>query len=93
MSDNRGFGAYLAGFILGGLIGAVVALLLAPQSGEETRTQIREKSIEIRDRASESIEEARMRAERAVEEARLRVDELSQTIRDRNAQDLNQPKA
>ena len=36
MSDNNDeFGAFLVGFIVGGLSGAVVALLFAPQSGEE----------------------------------------------------------
>ena len=30
----------VAGLVIGGLAGAGVALLLAPQSGKETRTQI-----------------------------------------------------
>ena len=37
MSDRDEFGAFLVGFIVGGLTGAVVSLLFAPQSGEETR--------------------------------------------------------
>jgi gas vesicle protein len=32
---------YLAGFVLGALAGAVAALLLAPQSGEELRARLR----------------------------------------------------
>ena len=44
MTDrNSDFGSFLSGFVFGGLIGAVVALLMAPQSGEETRTIIKEK--------------------------------------------------
>ena len=35
--QDSDFGAFLAGFFVGGLIGAAVALLIAPQSGEETR--------------------------------------------------------
>ncbi len=50
-SDRDEFGAFLVGFIVGGLTGAVVSLLFAPQSGEETRALIRDKSIEIRDKA------------------------------------------
>ena len=37
MSDRDEFGAFLVGFIVGGLSGAVVALLFAPQTGEENR--------------------------------------------------------
>lgn len=54
MADNGGdLGSFLAGFVIGGLIGAGVALLTAPQSGEETRAMIGEKGIELRDRAEE----------------------------------------
>lgn len=84
MTDNsNSFGSYLAGFIVGGLVGAAVALMMAPQSGEETRGMIRDKSIELRDRASDSMEDARLRAEKAIDDARMRVDELSQQLRAR----------
>ena len=51
MSDRDEFGAFLVGFVVGGLTGAVVALLFAPQSGDETRALIKDKSIELRDKA------------------------------------------
>jgi gas vesicle protein len=83
MSDRDEFGAFLVGFIVGGLSGAVVALLFAPQSGEETRALIKDKSIELRDRAQQSAEEALARAEAAAQEARARADELARQLRDR----------
>jgi len=39
---RRMFGFFM-GILVGGLIGSVVALLLAPESGERLRTQIRER--------------------------------------------------
>ena len=54
---NDGFGAFLAGFVVGGLAGAIVALLFAPQSGAETRTMIKDKSIELKDKATTSFKE------------------------------------
>lgn len=82
MSDNNSdFGAFLAGFMMGGLVGAAVALLMAPQSGEETRTLIREKSIELKDKAAETAEEARHRAEKALEDARVRAESAYQEVR------------
>jgi gas vesicle protein len=81
MADNDNtFGSFLAGILIGGLVGAAAALLLAPQSGEETRAQIKEKSIEIRDRAETTLEDAKSKASQSVEYTRARVDELSQKV-------------
>ena len=83
MSDRDEFGAFLVGFIVGGLSGAVVALLFAPQSGEETRALIKDKSIELRDRAQISAEEAIARAEAVAADARARADDLAKQLRER----------
>jgi gas vesicle protein len=83
MSDRDEFGAFLVGFIVGGLSGAVVALLFAPQSGEETRALIHDKSIELRDKAQISAEEAIARAEAAAADARARADDLARQLRER----------
>jgi gas vesicle protein len=84
MSDRDEFGAFLVGFIVGGLTGAVVSLLFAPQSGEETRALIKDKSIELRDKAQVSAEEAIARAEAAAAEARARADDLARQLRERS---------
>lgn len=81
MSDRDEFGAFLVGFIVGGLTGAVVSLLFAPQSGEETRALIKDKSIELRDKASVTAEHALAKAEEAANEARARADELAREIK------------
>lgn len=89
MSDRDEFGAFLIGFVVGGLTGAVAALLLAPQSGAETRTLIKDKAIELRDKASETIDEAYKQAEAAALEARARFDELAKMTKER-ADELQQ---
>ena len=83
MSDRDEFGAFLVGFIVGGLTGAVVSLLFAPQSGEETRALIKDKSIELRDKASVTAEQALAKAEAAAAEARTRADELAKELKSR----------
>jgi len=80
MSDRDGLGALLMGFIVGGLSGALVALLYAPQSGEETRTLIKDKSIELRDKAQLSAEEAIARTEAAASDALAWADELARQL-------------
>lgn len=80
MSDRDDFGFFVVGFFVGALAGAVTALLIAPQSGEETRAIIRDKSTatveEARLRANELIAEARTKADEIVEEARVKADDL-----------------
>ena len=83
MSDRDEFGAFLVGFIVGGLTGAVVSLLFAPQSGEETRALLKDKSIELRDKASVTAEQALAKAEAAAAEARTRADELAKQLKAR----------
>ena len=54
MSENSSdLGAFLAGFVIGGLVGAATAIILAPQSGAETRAQISTKGSEIAHTGSE----------------------------------------
>jgi gas vesicle protein len=83
MAERDELSSFLLGFIIGGLTGAVVSLLLAPQSGEETRAIIREKAIELKDKASETVEEAYARAEAAAVEAKARAEELAQVAKAR----------
>jgi gas vesicle protein len=63
MSRESGSGDFVAGFVFGAFVGAVLALLFAPSRGEELRDQIREKSIELKDRAGDLTADARREAE------------------------------
>jgi gas vesicle protein len=68
MADRDEFGAFLVGFLVGALSGAVVALLFAPQSGEETRALIGERSIELRDKAVVTSKQAAAQAREYADE-------------------------
>jgi len=69
--------SFFAGFFVGALIGGATALLMAPQSGEETRTQIREKSIELKDKAEATYQDALKRLETTTEDIRKRTEEIT----------------
>src|SRR5215207_4288931 len=83
MSERDEFGAFLVGFIVGGLSGAVVALLFAPQTGEETRALIKDKSIELHDKAQQTAEEARARADELARQLKERGQEVYEDVRER----------
>lgn len=55
-NSSNVFGVVM-GLLIGGLAGAVTMLLLAPQSGKDTRIQIQKKGIELRDQTSKMIED------------------------------------
>ena len=72
MSDDSHGWEFFTGFLLGTVVGAAAALLLAPQTGEETREVIRERGIELQGRMGQTSEEARSRAADFATEARSR---------------------
>ena len=72
MSDDSHGWEFFTGFLLGTVVGAAAALLLAPQTGEETREVIRERGIELQGRMGQTTEEARSRAADFATEARSR---------------------
>lgn len=81
MSDHDDFGAFLIGFVVGGVAGAVAALLLAPQSGEETRALIKDKSIELRDKAAEQAELVASKANEIAGQAKIRGKEAIESVK------------
>jgi gas vesicle protein len=64
-------GAFIKGFVLGGLVGAGVALFMAPQSGEETRAQLKDKGLHYKDVAEEGVLVARERGIEALEKGKV----------------------
>jgi len=83
MAEKMYGGEFMAGFLVGALVGAAAALLLAPQSGEETRTLIREKGIELGQRAEDLSAEARRKAEDLQVQAKDKAEELQAQAKDR----------
>ena len=67
---ERESGGGMGSFVLGALVGAGLALLLAPQSGEETQEQIRSRARELRDEAESRVRSAQRQLEERLEEAR-----------------------
>lgn len=88
MSEKDNFGAFLVGFIMGGITGAVASLLLAPQSGEETRTVIKEKAIELKDKTAETAEETLHKAEKVAVDATEKTKTFVKSTADKAAETI-----
>lgn len=68
MSDN--VGSRVSFFLVGLGIGALVGILFAPKSGEETREYLSSKADEGRDYAQKKAQELRERAEDLIERSK-----------------------
>lgn len=55
---------FMFGMLMGGLVGATIALLLAPTSGEDIRAQLQEQTIRLRDEVKSVAEARRAELER-----------------------------
>jgi gas vesicle protein len=80
MSSQNGGVLFFTGFVIGGLLGAGLALLLAPQSGEETRIRIKDKSFELKDGVVEGLAEAGQRAQAQADAWQEKGQEVTEAI-------------
>lgn len=81
MSEHRG-SDMVAGFVLGAMVGAGIALLLAPASGSETRQRIKDKARELRGKAGELKDSARGAIEHVSESVRTGAREFGHAVKE-----------
>lgn len=67
---ERDGGSGVGAFILGALVGAGIALLLAPKSGAETQEDIKRQARKLRTAAEERVREAQRQIEERLGEVR-----------------------
>jgi gas vesicle protein len=67
--------------LIGAVIGAVAALLVAPQSGLQTRTMIKEKGSEVKDKIVYGAGETKVKAQQAALGLRDRAGKLVRGMR------------
>lgn len=83
--DSIGIGA----FILGAVVGAAAALLLAPKSGSETQAELKESARRLKDQAEERLTELRQNVGEGYDKLRAdvteRVDEAREELVERKS--------
>ncbi|WP_017659338.1 YtxH domain-containing protein [Baaleninema simplex] len=68
MPNNR-TGAFIGGVLLGGVVGAVTGVLLAPRSGRETRKLLKKSARAMPDLAEDLTSNVQLQADRLSESA------------------------
>jgi len=79
---EREGGGGIGSFILGALVGAGLALLFAPKSGEETQEEIKTRAIKLKDVAQERVRDAQHNLEGRLATAREHLQARVETVRD-----------
>ena len=80
--ERGGGGSGIGPFLLGAAIGAGLALLFAPQSGAETRADIKRKARKARDAAGRVANDVTERVTDTFQEARRKVEEKIDSTRE-----------
>jgi len=76
--DSGGVGP----FLLGAILGAGVALLLAPRTGEETQRELKERATRLREAAEGRVRDVQRQVEERLGQARGEVLQRVDSIRD-----------
>jgi gas vesicle protein len=76
MPENNSAKGIFVGFLVGGAIGAILALLYAPKGGKELRTDIREKTDEYLGEAEKYIAEAKDKIRDMINEGKRKPEKL-----------------
>ena len=80
---SNGANDFIKGFLVGGLIGAVLGILYAPQSGKETREDITRKTEDLIAKAKEEYEVTLEKSKKVYEAAVNRLKQFESSTRDK----------
>lgn len=72
MSD---FGKFISGVFIGGMVGGLLGVLLAPRSGEETRKRIADRTSETYKKAETSVQDTYKKAETSVQDIQRKTEQ------------------
>jgi gas vesicle protein len=76
MANEQGDGSFMLGLLVGAVVGGILAGLLAPRSGEETRALVRERGLELKDRAEDTV----LRAQTVANDTLARVQQQARGV-------------
>ncbi len=73
---------FLAGFAVGAGLGAIAGILLAPQSGEETREMLGSMAKDVAEKTDETVKDIQEKADHIVSDMQQKGDEIISKIQD-----------
>ncbi len=86
---SNSFGRFVLGTMVGGAIGAVMGILLAPRSGAETREMIKDEMAHRYTDSVNQIRESREQLKEKVDDVKTKVRDLSDNLEETGRKALN----
>ena len=71
---------FLAGFLIGGAVGAIAGILLAPKSGAETREILKNSTVDALKKADETVKEIQAKADDVVSDLQKKGEEIKEKL-------------
>ncbi len=71
---------FLCGFLIGGAVGAIAGILLAPKSGEETREMLKNSAADAIKKADATVKEIQAKADDVVSDLQKKGDEIKEKL-------------
>jgi gas vesicle protein len=90
MKENSSAKGIMIGFLAGGAIGGLTALLFAPKSGRELRKDISKKSKKLIEDGEEYLESTKVKASEMISESRKKADDLIRDAKSKASSIINQ---
>lgn len=87
MSDNNNIDSkdFLIGSLIGGIVGASVALFLAPKSGKELREDFNNQAGVVKEKTGQFASTAKEKSNEWAEVAKNRTENLSKTVTEKSS--------
>ncbi|GFE70996.1 YtxH domain-containing protein [Chroococcus sp. FPU101] len=82
MSNKDNSGLLFAGLVIGGVLGTVTGLLIAPRSGQETRRILKKSAEALPELAEDLSSTVQLQADRLSETARRNWDDTLERLKD-----------
>lgn len=75
-SGNNNIGGFVAGILIGGILGGAIAILFAPMAGRKLRRKISNATDEILEDVSGYVETGKEKAEDLIKEGKKKASEI-----------------
>ena len=90
MLKNISAKGFVTGFIAGSATGAIISLLTAPKSGQELRSDIKQKTGEYYDDANKYVQDAKSKASEMIQESKQKYSGIINEAKSKSAELINE---